>query len=379
MGLDLIAVRRDLHMHPETAFHEHRTAQVIEEHLHRMGLETRRCAGTGVVADIDGLKPGPTVALRADIDALPVEEATGFDYASLIPGSMHACGHDAHTAIVLGAAELLLQRRSEIKGRVRLIFQPAEEVAEGAKLMIEQGVLDGVNVIYGLHVASFLPFGKIAFRTGMGQMAAADRFTVTIGGKGGAAGLPHLTTDPLVAAAGVILGLQTAVSRAINPVEPVVVSIGRLAGADAYNVIPEQIELEGTTRYFNPQVGTALPALLQTIACNIASGYRCTAELHYWSMCPPVVNADRPSRLARRAAVQIVGESNVLESPQIMPSDDFAVYQQHVDGCYVLVGAEGPYAHHHPKFTIDERCLSVGAEWMARAALESLQEVWGTT
>lgn len=369
MTLDLIAIRRDLHRHPETAFEEHRTAGVVEAHLRALGLQTRRCAGTGVIAEIEGAAPGPTIALRADMDALPIQEQADCAFPSLTPGKMHACGHDAHTAILLGAAEKLVQDRAAIAGRVRLLFQPAEETTQGAPAMMKEGALDGVEAIYGLHNDPQMPVGRAAFRTGP-MMASSDRIRITVTGVGGHAAFPHNTADPLIAAAGVLSGLQTAVSRAINPLDPVVVSICVLQGGTTFNVIPSTVYMEGTVRCFSAKVRDEMEGLLGTIASNIAAGYRCSAKLHYERMAPAVNNDPAATALARCVAGQVLGEAHVVDAEPVMGAEDFAAYQEMVPGCFLWLGSQGPHGLHHPGFTLDEGCIPVGAELLYRIALK---------
>lgn len=369
MALDLIAIRRDLHQHPETAFEEHRTAQVIEGHLHDLGLTTRRVAGTGVIAEICGAAgPGPTIALRADIDALPLSEQTGLPYASCIPGRMHACGHDVHTAIGLGVAERLLRRRAELRGRVRFLFQPAEEVTLGARAMVEAGALAGVSAIFGLHNQPALPTGTVAVKPGP-LFAASDRFAVTIHGTGGHGAYPHLAADPLVAAAAVLTALQTAVSRSIDPLDPAVVSVCRLAGGTTFNVIPDRAELEGTVRCYAPAVRQAMAGLLTAIAQGVAAGHRCRAEVAYQHLVPAVWNDADAAALVATVAKRVLGPARVQEAAMTMAAEDFAVYQQHLSGCFFWLGSAGPHGLHHPAYAVDEACIETGAALLTEVAL----------
>lgn len=368
MSLDLIAIRRDLHRHPETAFEENRTAAVITECLRGLGLDPRSCASTGVIADIAGANPGPTVALRADIDALPIHERTGLDYASTCDGKMHACGHDIHTTTLLGVAEQLLQRRSEISGRVRLLFQPAEEVMLGAKAMLAEGALDGVDAIFGLHNHPGMAVGTAAFRVGP-LFAAADRFRITIDGVGGHGAFPHLTADPLVAGAAVITALQTAVSRATDPLEPAVVSVCRLSGGTAFNVIPDRAEMEGTVRCYSPAVRAAMPNLLRTIVEQVAAAHRCRAGLEYEQVVPPVRNDAGATTLARSVAERVLGAGAVSDSTLTMAAEDFSLYQERVPGCFFWLGSASPHALHNPFYRPDEACMEVGVRVMTEITL----------
>lgn len=372
MSLDLIAIRRDLHRHPETAFAEHRTAGVIEEVLRGLGLSPRRCAGTGVIAEVEGALPGPLIALRADIDALPIQEQTGLDFASTCPGKMHACGHDLHTAMLLGVAEALVARRSDLKGRVRLLFQPAEEVTLGARAMVNEGALEGVSGIFGLHNHPGMPVGTAAVKAGP-FFAASARFTITVQGNGGHGAYPHLTADPLVAGAAILTGLQTAVSRVINPLEPVVVSVCRFSGGTTFNVIPDRAELEGTVRCYAPAVRDAMPELLRTIAAGIAAGHRCTAEVAYEHMVPGISNHMGAAALVRSVARGVLGDGLVSEAVLTMAAEDFAVYQERVPGCFFWLGSAGPHGLHHPAYQVDEGCIETGVAVMTQLALQALE------
>lgn len=374
MTLDLVAIRRELHRYPETAFCEHRTAQFIESVLQQLGLQSRRMGGTGVVADIAGNLPGPLIALRADIDALPVAEQSGVEYASEIPGNMHACGHDTHATMLLGAGERLLARRDNLRGGVRLIFQPAEETTQGAQALIDAGVLEGVAAIFGIHNYPSLSVGQAAFRTGP-LMASSDRIVVKVRGKGGHAASPHLTSDPLVAAAAMLTGMQTVVSRAVNPLEPVVITIGRMQGGTTFNVIPETAELEGTVRCFSSAVRTAIPELLQRVLTGIASGYGCSVELACLQMVPAVHNDDTLTDIARQEAVRLLGAQSVLPAEPTMGAEDFALYQERVPGCFFWLGSGGSHNWHHPAYAVDERMLPIGAGLLAATAEAALRKL----
>lgn len=368
--LDLVTIRRDLHQYPETALNEHRTARVIANHLQSLGLQPRFVATTGVVAEISGVQKGPVVALRADIDALPVQEQSAVEFASRQPGVMHACGHDVHTTVLLGAAQLLCQARHELRGRVRLIFQPAEETTQGARALVEAGVIEQVAAIFGLHNYPSLAAGQVAFRTGP-LMAASDRLRIVVRGRGGHAAQPHLTADPLVAAAAVLMGLQTAVSRLVDPLEPLVVSIGHLTGGSTFNVIPDVAMMEGTVRCFSSALRSALPQQLRSIVTGIAEGHRCGAEVEYLPMVPPVTNDPFLTELAMRCATDLFGAESTSLAQRSLAAEDFAVYQQQVPGCFFWLGSGGSHGWHHPEFCIDERALDVGARLLAKIAMEA--------
>lgn len=371
VSLDLVAIRRDLHRHPELAFAEHRTAAVVEDHLRKLGLSPQRLAGTGVIADIAGRGAGPTVALRADMDALPIEEASGVPFASEAPGKMHACGHDAHTTMLLGAAERLVARRQGLNGTVRLLFQPAEEVGLGAKAMIEAGALEGVSSVYGLHNAPWLPVGTAAVRPGP-LLAGAARFDIAVSGVGGHAAMPHTTADPVVAGAAIVSALQTIVSRNVDPLQSAVITIGRFHAGHAHNVIPDRAELTGTLRYFAPELAERLPALIRQRAEQLAAAYGCTATVAVTDRIPVVWNEERTAAVAEVALTGVLGKERVLPMDPVMGSEDFAAYQEHVPGTFFWVGSGGPYGLHHPSFTLDEGCLPVGADLLAAVAEAAL-------
>lgn len=374
MSLDLVQIRRDLHRHPELGFQEERTAKTVMAHLIDMGLTPQRYAGTGVVADIDSGRPGPLIALRADMDALPIQETTGLPYASQVQGVSHACGHDVHTTVLLGAAELLCTEKDRWRGRVRLLFQPAEESIGAASLLVEQGALTGVQAIFGLHNEPALAAGHIAVDAGP-NMAAADRFSIMVTGKGGHAASPHLTNDPVVAAAAVVLALQTAVSRVTSPLQPLVVSVTQCHAGTAFNVIPDKAELNGTVRYFDRELGESLPALLEQIATGVAAANRCSAQVEYERKVPAVVNDARLAELVRQVGVNTLGADQVHPAPLIMGSEDFSIYQQVVPGCFFRLGSGGPYGWHHPAFTIDEKCLPVGARLLTSVAQTATRQL----
>jgi amidohydrolase len=373
----LLEMRRDLHRHPELAFEEHRTAGVVEAHLRALGLEPRRTAGTGVVADLRGGRPGRTVIVRADLDALPILETTGAPYASTAPGKMHACGHDGHTAIAAHVASVLVARREELPGAYRFVFQPAEETVGGASRMIAEGrVLDGVDAVVGLHLANFLPAGVIGVRPGP-LMAAPDSFTITVRGRGTHAAMPHLGTDPVVIAAHVITALQTLTSRETDPVGTSVVTISTVrAGDGAHNIIPERCELLGTLRTFDPAVRERLQRRIIELSTGIAAamGGEASVDLHVGP--PPVVNDEALTERFRELAREAVGADRVLEVDPVMGGDDMAEFLAERPGVYFWAGSADPQTgrdrpHHHPGFDFhDELVLPLAVDVLARAAVE---------
>jgi amidohydrolase len=358
--------RRHLHRHPEPSFHEHATAAWVAERLQEIGAAVERPTETSVLAHIgDGR---PVVALRADIDALPIREESGVDFASENDGVMHACGHDGHTAMLLGAAQVLAQA-DRPPGEVRLIFQHAEELAPGgARDLVEAGAMDGVDFVYGCHLWTPLALGKVAAVPGR-FMAAADFFKLTITGKGGHAGLPHTATDTVACAAALVTALQHIVSRRLDPLEPAVVTVGSLQAGDAPNVIPGQAVLRGTTRSFDPDVRERIPKLIEEIARGVCAAHGTDYELDFQFGYLPVINDERATALVQQAA----GE-RLTDLDPIMGGDDFSAYMEHAPGCYAFVGAGGEYPHHHPRFRIDERALEIGTRLHVDVAQRALEE-----
>jgi amidohydrolase len=377
----LVELRRHFHLHPEVAFEEHATAAAIAERLRGAGLEVREgVGGTGVVGLLRGAAPGPTLLLRADIDALPVEERTGLEYASRAPGRMHACGHDGHIAIALVAAELLARRRDTLRGNVKLAFQPAEEQVGGARPMIDAGALDDpdVDAVLGLHLWSPLAVGDVIVQAGP-IFASVDSITLRVHGRGGHGAMPHLNVDPIVAAAHVIVAAQTLVARELSPLHAGVVTFGMIHGGTAGNVMADTIELGGTVRAYSDADRDHLLRRLDELARGVAGGLRASAELEVGASCPACVNDERVTELVRRAATAAVGAEHLADGDGRQPvSDDMALFLAAVPGCYFLVGAgnaaRGVTApHHSARFDIDEDALPIGAEILVRAALDYLR------
>jgi amidohydrolase len=367
----LVAIRRELHMHPELSNEEFETTRRIRGWLEEAGL-TAQTFGlpTGLVVDIDGGSPGPTVALRADIDALPVTEETGLPFASRIPGRMHACGHDFHTASMIGAALLLHRRRERLKGRVRMIFQPAEEIALGARAMIRAGVLEGVDAILGMHNKPELPVGIVGIRAGA-LMASVDRFRIRVTGKGGHGAIPDAAVDPIVAASAIVGALQTVVSRNVSPLDSAVVSVCRFHAGATWNVIPDHAELEGTARTFDADVRRRIPERIRRVAEGVAAGYGASAEL-IWTEGQHFVNNDPAMAALMTRAAEELG-LQVVEARPTTAGEDFSVYQEHVPGCFIWMGTSGTEEWHHPKFTLNEDALPVSAALFAHAAELALE------
>jgi amidohydrolase len=375
---EVVETRRHLHRHPELSHDEHRTAELCAERCEALGFTVRGgVGGTGVLADLDSGRPGPTVMVRADIDALPIRERGEDRVArSEVDGVMHACGHDGHTAIALGVAAVLTDLGADWGGRLRMCFQPAEEVAEGAMPMIADGAAEGVDRVLGLHLYTPLRAGRVAVTPGV-LFGSADEFGITIRGRGGHGGLPHDAIDPVVAAAQVVLALQTIVSRETSPFSPAVVTIGRITGGTAFNVIAEEVHLRGTVRSLEDGERERILRRCAEISQHVAAGLRCEAVYQRYSGCPPVVSDAESAELVRRAAVAAVGDDMVDHAHPVTVGDDVACFLERVPGCYFLVGAGDasgrPVApHHHPEFDLDERCLPVGVEVLTRAALAAL-------
>jgi amidohydrolase len=365
-GVDeqVVEWRRHLHRHPEVSFEEHETSAFVAATLEELGLQTERPTDTSVLARL-GSGP-PVVALRADIDALPIEERSGVDFESERPGAMHACGHDGHTAMLLGAAKTLAA--DDFEGEVRFIFQHAEELAPGgARDLVEAGVMDGVDFVYGCHLWTPLEYGRVAAVPGP-FMAAADFFRMTITGRGGHAGLPHTAVDTVAAAAELVGSLQHIVARRVDPLQPAVVTIGSLHAGDAPNVIPGRAELAGTTRSFDPDVRERLPKLIEEIGQGVCAAHGATFAMDYTFGYKPVVNDPGATELVRS-----VVRDELDELDPIMGGDDFSAYLGEAPGCYAFIGAGGEFPHHHPRFVIDERALSIGTRLhvdVARRVLE---------
>lgn len=378
---EVIDARRRLHRDPEVSFKEYRTSQFIKDILGGLGIEIIDWGGeTGVVGLLRGDRPGPVVALRADIDALPIQEENECSYVSQNKGVMHACGHDVHTACLLGAARLLAENRENLKGAVKFIFQPAEEVNAGAKAMIAAGVLENppVSAIFGLHNNPNIPSGQICLQAG-GLMAAVDTTFLTIKGSGGHGAIPHRTRDPITAAAAVIQGLQNIVSRHVDPLEPLVISFGSIHGGDANNVIPEKVELKGTVRTFSPALRSQMPEQMRSVIDGIASAMRTTADFVYRQDLPPVVNPPDLVAWCRTSLEKVFGSGGIVTTAPVMGGEDFACFQEKVPGVFLFLGVGNPakgivHQWHHPQFNIDEDGLRFGATALAQLAVDYLDQ-----
>lgn len=371
------AIRRDLHLHPELGFQEIRTSGIVARELQKLGLEVSTgLAQTGVVAVLEGTRPGPVLLLRFDMDALPIQEDTGVEYASLTPGVMHACGHDAHVAIGLTTARILWNHRSEINGTIKLMFQPAEEGLGGAEGMIAAGVLETpkVDAALALHVWNDKPVGWVASPPGP-LMAGGEIFKVTVEGKGGHGALPQESIDPVIASVQMISALQTIVSRNIAPLDAAVVSVCQLNTGDAFNIVPQKAEFSGTIRTFEPAVRQKVIERFDAIVSHIGEAMGCSVNCEIRRLTPAVINDAALAEMVTQTAIDIFPESQIDNTYRVMVSEDMAFLMEKVPGCYFMIGASDPhkdthFGHHHPRFNIDEEVLSNGAALMAAAALK---------
>lgn len=376
--------RREIHRHPELTFTEHRTAGLVSSTLSSLGIETEtEVAKTGVVGHIKG-GSGPVVGLRADMDALPIQEVNGTEFDSTRPGIMHACGHDAHTAMLLGAATILKELADEkrLPGTIRLLFQPSEEAQDdegksGGMRMVEEGALKGLDAVFGLHVDSKLEVGTVGTRSGP-MLAAADEFELTIRGSGGHAAAPHLTVDPIALSGLVINAIHQVVSRRVNPIESGVITIGSIHGGQASNVIPETVAMTGTIRSYTPEIRNLLHEELQK-AVNVVEAMGGKAELKINLGYPPTVNNPEATEVMFSATRALLGEDNVKQADMVMGAEDFSYMAQAAPGCFLRIGVKNPgwdrmYPVHRADFRMDENALPVGAASLAAAALRWMEE-----
>jgi amidohydrolase len=369
----LVEIRRTIHMHPELGFEEVQTANLVSEWLQKLGIEVKRgMAKTGVVGLLKGKKPGRTVAIRADMDALPIDEVKPVPYASKTKGKMHACGHDAHVAILLGVARFFSSIPDQVKGNIKWIFQPAEEGGGGGRLMVEEGVLGNpkVDAIFGTHVYPLLFIGKIGIMEGE-ALAAADRFTLVILGKGGHAASPHLTKDPILAAGHLITQIHSIVSRNINPLESGVVTIGRVSGGTAFNIIPDEVELLGTVRSLSAQVREELKSRIEQVTQGIVRSFGMDYHFSYEYGYPVLINDPGMTKLVSEACLKGMGKDNVEVLKPSMGAEDFAYYLERCPGAYFRLGCRNEdkgiiHPYHSSLFDIDEEVLPFGVEMFVR-------------
>lgn len=376
---DMIAMRRHLHQHPEVSFEEYETTNFIAEELDALGLEYRRLEPTGIVGEIKGAKPGKTVLLRADMDALSINELNDhLPYKSENEGTMHACGHDSHISMLMAALKALLQVQDEIQGTVRFIFQPAEEIAEGAKAAVEQGVIEGVDNAFGIHIWTVDEPGQVSCQVGP-SFAATDIFKVHFQGSGGHAAQPHMTHDALVMGSQYVANIQTLVSRVIDPMDSAVVTVGKFYSGDRFNIIAENAELEGTVRSFDSEARDKIEQGLKDYADHIAKMYGGQATVEYTRLTEAVNNEKNAAQLVQDIASEAFGADKVQENAPTMGGEDFGYYMTEIPGAFATVGAGNPdketdYPHHHARFNIDEEAMLTGAELYAQYALAYLAQ-----
>lgn len=374
LGEKIIALRRDIHREPELGFDTEKTAGKVLAALDGLPLEIQTgVAENGIVAALKGEGDGTTVGLRADMDALPIHEDTGLPFASETDGKMHACGHDGHTSMLVGAAHALSGMRERLNGTVKFIFQPAEEGGGGGKVMVEEGVADDVSSIFALHLWPGLPFGKAATKAGP-IMAAADAFEMTVRGVGGHGAMPHLTADAIAMAAQIVTALQTVVSREVDPVEPAVLTVGEIGAGTAFNIIPERARLGGTVRTLNEDLRRAMPERIERLARGVAQGMRGDAELDYEFSYPVTMNDEEAAKRALGVIGDLFGEENALELPNpSMGAEDFAYFLEKMPGAFIWLGVgEDVSGLHTPTFAFDEEILPLGSALLTALALESL-------
>ncbi len=373
---ELVATRRDFHMHPEIGFHEHRTSKIVAEKLQALGMEVQRGVGqTGVVGLLEGDKDGPVVLVRFDMDALPVIEATNVPYASQTPGRMHACGHDGHMSMGLGLAQIMSKYRDQIAGTVKFVFQPAEEGLGGAFAMIADGVLENPvpDVAFAMHLWSPLELGTVQVVSGP-AMSASSIFTLTITGKGGHGAQPHQAVDPILAAGHIITALQSIVSRNIDPQESVVISLGQLKAGTAHNVIPEAVTIKGTVRSYSNEIHRMLYRRILEMSQNMATAFGCSVSLETIAIVAAVVNDEKAAAAVQKAAEIVVGKENVINKRE-MASEDMGYMLEEIPGCYFFIGAKNEekgfnYPHHHPRFNFDESAMINGVATMGEAVAQ---------
>lgn len=377
---EMVEIRRYLHQYPELSFQEEKTPAYIAEYHRKLGLEVRTGVGErGVVATLRGAKPGKTVALRADFDALPIQEENDIPYKSKVDGVMHACGHDGHTATLLVLAKVLHSMKDQLEGNVVFIHQHAEELAPGGAIaMIEDGCLEGVDVIFGTHLWATAPVGEIQTRSGP-LMAAADRFDIEIQGKGGHGAMPHLTRDAIVIGSQLVTNLQQIVSRRVDPIESAVISVGNFVSDNAFNVIADRAKLGGTVRTFSAEVRDLIEEEIERVVRGTCEAANAEYTYQYSRGYSPVINHEAETEFLKEFAKTVPGVTEVKEIPPTMGGEDFAYYLEHVPGTFFFTGAQDPnwevtYPHHHPKFNIDERGMLIAAKTLGGVTLKAMKE-----
>ena len=372
--------RRDIHAHPEMAFEEHRTAKFVADKLREWKIEVEEgIAGTGVVGPLKRGRGNMAIGLRADLDALPIQEANTFAYKSTRPGLMHACGHDGHTTMLLGAAKYLAEH-GDFEGTIHFVFQPAEENEGGGRAMVEAGLFDRfpVSAIYGMHNIPGIPTGYFAVKPGP-MMAAFDIFEITITGKGGHAAMPHLSIDPIQVGAKIVAAFQNIISRELDPQDPAVLSITQFSAGDTYNVIPNEAKISGCTRCFSEKIQQELEKRMSEISQQICEAFGATRCFHYERRYPPTINSEDEAEIAGKAAISLVGEEQLISNHRpSMGSEDFAFMLKEKPGAYIWIGngdGEGSCMVHNPGYDFNDQILTLGASWWVKVAEHSLKRV----
>jgi amidohydrolase len=373
---EMVALRRDFHQHPEVGFNEHRTANIVANTLSDLGLEVQRGIGeTGVVALLEGKYPGPVILMRFDMDALPLQEESDVPYKSKYTNVMHACGHDGHMTMGLTLAKIFSQYQEQIHGTLKFVFQPGEEGRGGALAMIADGVLDNpkADAAFAMHLWNTIPIGQVRAIEGP-CMAASSTFTITVTGRGGHGAMPDKAIDPILTAAQIVVGMQSIISRSIDPQDAAVVTVGQFSAGTTFNVIPEKATLKGTVRSYNNELHHALYRRILELAHHTATAYHCTAHMEAVAIVPAVVNAAEPTQAVRAAATRVVGEDNLIEGRN-MAAEDMGMFLEEIPGCYFFIGSKNDekglnYAHHHPRFDFDERAMITGVAVMGEAVAE---------
>ena len=373
---EIVSLRREIHAHPDLGMECEGTVKRITEYLSKEDIPFSVTPHGGVTAELTGTK-GPSdhvILMRSDMDALPLCEDTGLPFASAEEGRMHACGHDLHTAIMLGSAKLLQRHSGDFAGTVRLLFQPGEEISEGARLMIEDGVMEGVSMVYGLHMDPFAPTGTIRLKPGP-DWAAVDRFTITVHGQSSHGAMPHKGADATVAAAAVLQAIQAVVSRMSDPVCPLVITVGSFHSGTTWNIISDKAELNGTCRSFDPEVYDRLPDLLERVTTEVPKAYGCTGELNLVRKTPPLINDPAVFEIARASAAKVLGEDRVLPAKQEMIGEDFACFEQFAPVCFVHLGGGADYPLHSSHVIFQEEAMKAGMAAEVQFALDALNDL----
>lgn len=371
-----IRLRREFHRYPELSFNEFKTSEIIKRELDNLEIPYNIIGNTGVVATIKGKLEGKTIALRADMDALPIKEETDVDYKSSNEGCMHACGHDSHMAMLLGAARVINRMRDDIKGNIRLVFQPAEEVGGGARRLVEEGVLREVDGIFGIHAWSDIETGFVSIEEGP-RMAASGKFVIKVKGKGGHGSAPNQGIDAILICSAIVMNLQSVISRELDPSQCAVLGVGSIKSGTAFNIISSEGIMEGTTRCFDHEINKEFPEIIERIARNTAEAYRGEAEVEYSDNTPVLINHRECSKIASKAAEKIGAKNITID--RIKASEDFAEYTNRIPGVFALLGVRNEkkgtcYAQHHHKYNLDEDALEVGVKLFVQYAFDFLNE-----